>query len=515
MNALPRSKTTKRIVVVVAAVTGLGLVGWLAVLSPAPGSGPAGGDPPRSSIRVATYKQLDEIRRQRKAQLTGYLERIQRAAAAVRHDQQLRECFRLRLRLEQMPAGVSTERARDALARLSRTISEHYLHRYRDFYDILFVGPDGTVFHEIRGQGFQGCNLLTGDLRNTPLARRLPGGKAQAFVDFAYLGITGEPSAFFVEPVTEGDGRFLGWFILQCNINRINDIFARNDGLGRTGEVFLVNRDRQMLTDSRFRRDSSILNLHLSPANIEAKFAEKCGHKIVRDYRGCRALSSFEVCGIMGSQWLLIAKIDRAEVVTRRFLQRRQELRDQLLDALGQAVPACCEPLALPPDRRVVDMDEFRRADHCTGPSLVTYGVDTCTAAVICLPGRFVYLGHISPHDSLYGQGSQDLLGRMIERIETYEICPFQLRRLQVVLVAPHRRTLLPAVDKLLDAGLFLSQIRFVHNPKAESATVWHDTKSCRTRVRWSMPAGRGPDRFQDAGDTASLEPIVLEMLDY
>jgi hypothetical protein len=160
-------------------------------------------------------------------------------------------------------------------------------------------------------------------------------------------------------------------------------------------------------------------------------------------------------------------------------------------------------------------MDEFRRADHRDGPGLVTHGVDTCTAAVICLPGHFVYLGHISPHDSLYGRGSQDLLGRMIDRIRTYEICPFQLRQLEVVLVAKHRKSVLPAVEKLLDAGLFLSQIRFLHNPEAVSAMVWHDTTTCRTSVRWSMPPQRGPDRFQDARDTASLEPIVLEMLDY
>jgi hypothetical protein len=81
--------------------------------------------------------------------------------------------------------------------------------------------------------------------------------------------------------------------------------------------VFLVNRDRLMLTDSRFQSETSILRQHLSEQNISAKFAEGRGHKIITDYRGQRALTSFEVCPVLDKEWLLIAKIDEDEVVTR------------------------------------------------------------------------------------------------------------------------------------------------------------------------------------------------------
>jgi hypothetical protein len=140
-----------------------------------------------------------------------------------------------------------------------------------------------------------------------------------------------------VEPVFK-EGRLEGWFVLQCAINKISSMFTEEKGLGATGEVFLVNRHQYMLTESRFSKEVSTLNLHLSRDNIEAKFSEKAGHKMVTDYRGFRALTSFEVCRIGSSEWLLIAKIDESEIVTEQYRKRKRDLNKALSRALVQAL---------------------------------------------------------------------------------------------------------------------------------------------------------------------------------
>ena len=64
------------------------------------------------------------------------------------------------------------------------------------------------------------------------------------------------------------------------------------------------------------------------------------------------------------------------------------------------------------------------------------------------------------------------------------------------------------AVKKLLDAGIFLSQIRFLSCFDAESATVFHDVAKGETTVQWMMGHGQQV-QWQRAADTASLGDAV------
>ncbi len=481
-----------------------------------PGDGHAPGDTQDQTIREQTYRQLDEIRTQKHDQLQEYLRRLRQTAAACQDDPVIRESFRLRLRFEQLPRDLRRKgETIAALDALGQRVGQHYLEHYREFLNLLMVDAEGTIFHEVRSEGFGGTNFF--QVRSgQQLADRLAEGSRQAYVDYRVSDVTGEPIACFVEPMVI-DSRFRGWVVLLCSIQRINEIFTRDRHLGRTGEVFLVNRDCQMLTDSRFRRDSSILEQHLSPENILAKFRQKEGRKTVTDYRGCRALTSFEVCGLMDSQWLLIAKIDQAEVLTRHYVENRMQSRPALIAAAAEVEPPAGPAHRPPEDAVLVQMDEFRRLreQESDSQAILTYGVNTCTAVVICLPGKFAYLGHLSNHDSLYGPAGQDLLGHMIQRIRTYEICPFQMRQLQVVLVAPHDKSLGRAVDKLVAAGFFLSQIRFCRNRLAERATVWHERGdgNCSTHIRWRTHDGS--EIHQVADQTPDLGQLYKPLVDY
>jgi hypothetical protein len=458
------------------------------------------------SLSERTYRRLDEVRRVRREQLSDYLDRLQALARSVSDDEILRECFEVWLRFrdarrEQPPP----EQARRAMADFDEKTVRYWLENYAAFYGILFVDPAGEVFYALGRKSYIGENIFHQELQGH-LARRLEENPERAFVDFAVSNVSGEPTACFVQPLRE-HGEYRGCFVLQCSIRKINDIFARHRNMGHTGEAFLVNEDCRMLTESRFRRDSTILQQRLAAENIRSKFAEVRGHKVVTDYRGMRALTSFEVCPVMDVNWLLVAKIDEAEVLTEHYRKNRQALRPELLDAARRRCPAVTSPREPDEDAEVVEMDEFRIARP--GEQILTYGVSTCTAVMIYLPGEFACLAHASVYDRMYGGTDLDLLSRMIQQVCTYEICPYRKRELRVLIVAPHTRSIRRAVDTLVDSGIFLSQIRFACDESARSATVWHDVDAGRTSVRWEMLGASLPPRFQRAEDLRSLGEIL------
>lgn len=458
---------------------------------------------------VTTYDELDRLRDEKRTQLEDYLDRVKRLAGQSATDPVLAEYFRIRSRFVELQAKQAPpSEALAAIAKLDLSLREHYLANYLAFYDILFVARDGSVFHTIRGEADAGTNLFGAPQGDTALGKRLRGNPDASFVDYEYYEASGEPSAFFVEPV-KVDGKVAGWLLLQCTIDKLNRIFARGDYLGGTGEVFLVNRERQMLTDSRFRADTSVLRQHLSEQNISAKFAERRGHKIITDYRGQRALTSFEVCPVLDREWLLIAKIDEDEVVTRAW--RRTGFDAMLAAAASTARPPRLAEPRQPADLVRVDMDEFRGARP--GAGLLTYGVSTCTAVVIGRPGHFGYLGHASVYDRCYGGGDMDLVAQMLQRVRQFEVYPSELREINAVIVAPHANSARGIVERLLDAGLFLSQITFVTDPAARRADVLHDPETGATSVHWFGAGDR--QWWIDAAAVPDLGELAQAALDY
>lgn len=456
----------------------------------------------------STYAELDRVRDEKLGQLREYLDRIRDLAGQAAADPVVTEYFRLRAGFHRLGhSAPPPPAAAAAMARLDESLREHYLSRYLAFYDLLFVDADGCVIHTIRGESDRGANLFEAPWRDSTLVRRLRGAPGSAFVDYEHYEASGEPSAFFVEPLASGDAS--GWLILQCTIDKLNRIFDRGDFLGRTGEVFLVNHERLMLTDSRFRADTSVLRQHLSAQNVTAKFAERAGHKIITDYRGQRALTSFEVVPVMDREWLLVAKIDEDEVVTRAW--DRQELEGMLMRSAAAARPATMASPPEFPEVVRVDMDEFHAVRP--GAALLTYGVSTCTAVVISRPGRFSYLGHASPFDRCYGPGDIDIVAQMLKRIREFEVYPSEVRELRAVIVAPHVASARGIIDRLLDAGLFLSQIRFVRDPGARRADVLHEPASGTTWVRWQDNAGRSS--WVDAAGVPDLGTLAQSAIAY
>lgn len=440
--------------------------------------------------------RLDYARREKAEQLRILCDRLRALAGQAVEDQFVAACFDIHLQYAQVVRqGPAPESLVTRVQDLRNSFNEYYIQKYFAFYDILFVDSAGQVFYTIRQEGDLHANLLRHEDAPVALKRALeakPPG--EAFADFQCYGPSGKPAAFFVEPVFR-NGAASGWIVLQCAISKINTLFAWADDLGQTGETFLINQEGYMLTESSFEGASTILKKRLDDRNVQTKFADGQGHRVVVDYRGCSALTSFEVVEFLGTKWLVVAKMDADEIVTEHYIQHRRYYADRLLAHLHDAPIAPLQDLAPSPARDTlrVDMDEFLWADH--GERLFTFGISTCTGVLAAYPGKLAYLAHLSPKDKIYGAEETNLLGPMIKRIESVDIYRHERHRVVFVVVAPHLKTLLPIVDAMVDAGFFLSQVCVIYNPEAQSATVSYDCPDHDLIVAWrSCGSADGPN---------------------
>ena len=426
--------------------------------------------------------RLDYARREKVAQLRSFCDRLHTQALQAAQDPFVGACFDInRQYAEAITKGPVPEGLIERVTRLREGFNDYYIQNYFAFYDILFVNAQRQVFYTIRRE----ADLVQEATTDNALTRSLrTAGEDETFVDFHSYEPSSKPAAFFIEPVYR-DGAHLGWVVLQCVISKVNTLLAWTDNLGQTGETFLVNQSGYMLTESNFEGASTILKKRLDDRNVQAKFAERQGHRRVTDYRGRTALTSFEVVDFLGTQWLVVAKMDTDEIVTEHYVQHRRYYADKLLAHLAAAPPVPPQDPVPQPARETlrIDMDEFLKADG--GERVHTFGVSTCTAILAAYPGRFAYLAHISPRDKIYGADGTNLLGPMVKRIKGFDVYRCERHGVMFVVAAPHLNTVLAIVDKLVDEGFLLAQIKVVYRPRAASATVSYDYPENDLVVRW------------------------------
>ena len=130
-------------------------------------------------------------------------------------------------------------------------------------------------------------------------------------------------------------------------------------------------------------------------------------------------------------------------------------------------------------------MDEFKRVSN--GEVLYTHGVSSCTAFIISHKGKFAYLAHISAYDRLYGGKQTDLVRRMLKRIDEFDVIRSDKRKVEVTIISPKLSYAKNLIDILVDWGIFLSQIKLMHNPEARYANLSHNYLKGETLVEWKL----------------------------
>jgi methyl-accepting chemotaxis protein len=219
------------------------------------------------------------------------------------------------------------------------------------FYDIFLVDAvSGHIVYSVFKELDFATSLKTGPYANSGIALAFKQALTatnpdQTFLtDFSpYLPSYNAPASFMSSPIYD-DGRMIGVLIFQMPIDRINAIMTharqwQENGLGNSGETYIVGDDFNMRSDGRFliedkaaylelmtdiglskkllgQLDSKETSIGLQPVNTigtERALSGNEGFDIFDDYRGVAVLSAYKPLKIKGLNWVIMSEIDRAE----------------------------------------------------------------------------------------------------------------------------------------------------------------------------------------------------------
>jgi methyl-accepting chemotaxis protein len=203
----------------------------------------------------------------------------------------------------------------------------NYMDKY-GYYDVFIIcAKHGHVMYTAAKEADIGTNLRHGPYQNSGLAklwRRVVDTQKSSFQDFApYAPSNNEPASFIGHPVKDSNDNVIAVVALQLSLEAINSIMQQREGMGKTGETYLVGQDKLMRSDSFLDSQGhsvkasfagSVSNNGVDTRASQEALAGKDGAEIVVDYNGNPVLSAYTPIHIEDITWALIAEIDEAEV---------------------------------------------------------------------------------------------------------------------------------------------------------------------------------------------------------
>ncbi|MGH1480366.1 MAG: methyl-accepting chemotaxis protein [Geminicoccales bacterium] len=194
--------------------------------------------------------------------------------------------------------------------------------RERGYYDVFLFDTDGNLIYSVYKELDYATNLVSGEWRDSDLgeafraARDNPIADYKAFFDFSpYAPSHGAPASFFSTPVLDVDGEFVGVLAFQMPVDELDHILQFTDGLGETGETFLVGQDLLMRSDSRFSDEPTILKRRVDTDTVRRALAGDHGIVPDADIEGNPVISAFEPFDFEGVRWALLAQMSTSEVM--------------------------------------------------------------------------------------------------------------------------------------------------------------------------------------------------------
>jgi len=194
-----------------------------------------------------------------------------------------------------------------------------YLEKF-GFYDIFLVDNEtGDIVYSVFKEIDYATNLYTGAHKDSGIAdvvRKAASSRSKdetVVNDFNwYIPSFNAAASFIASPIFDGD-EMTGILVFQMPVDEINRRLLVEEGLGKSGEVYLVGPDKLMRSQSRFSEENTILATKIETVTAIDALAGNEGAEITPDYRGINVLSAYAPLDIKGLDWVILAEIDEDE----------------------------------------------------------------------------------------------------------------------------------------------------------------------------------------------------------
>tara|TARA_B110000211_G_scaffold7740_1_gene8399 strand:+ start:351 stop:2321 length:1971 start_codon:yes stop_codon:yes gene_type:complete len=196
-----------------------------------------------------------------------------------------------------------------------------YIQKY-GYYDVFLINNNGLIYYTQARESDYQTNILKGKYASSNLGdliKEVKQSKSFSIADYKpYAPSNGEPAAFIAIPV-DGSDTIVA---LQLSSEGTNQIMGVREGMGETGESYLVGEDKLMRSDSYLDPEGHSLKASFAGtvknngADTEAvnlALNAQHGTKIIKDYNGNNVLSAFDSIKIGDFSWIILSEIDESE----------------------------------------------------------------------------------------------------------------------------------------------------------------------------------------------------------
>ncbi|MGB1239368.1 MAG: methyl-accepting chemotaxis protein, partial [Pseudomonadales bacterium] len=222
-------------------------------------------------------------------------------------------------------ADIDVSEALSPVDEFETAFYQEYARQY-GYPDLYLINPNGYAFFSATEGRDVRTNLLTGEYSDSSLAalvRDVSQTKRFGFSDFTpYRASSNEPSAFMAQPLVSGSGKVELIIALKLPLDGINSITGIRDGMGESGESYLVGPDFRMRSDSYKDPENrsvsasfagSIQDNGIETRAVTQALAGTVGSEIIEDAQGRSVLSAYTPLEVNGVTWALMAEIEQQE----------------------------------------------------------------------------------------------------------------------------------------------------------------------------------------------------------
>jgi len=284
------------------------------------------------ALKAQAFNQLNSIRAIKNVQISDYIRSMETSLSILRYDpfiaQALREFSAAYTEADESISDGEWNRLAD---KYGKRIAE--ITKAQEWYDFFIVHTNGTIIYSNARESDLGVTIPDSNLRDSSIGQafdNVRGLKTKdiALSDFApYKPSNDEPAAFMMTGITGKESGILeGYIAFQVPLDKINEIMQQREGMGKTGESYLVGPDKLMRSDSYLDPNGHSVQASFAGTvdqngvNSDASNAAlggQSGSDIIIDYNGNPVLSSYSPLTFGETQWALLVEIDEAEAFAR------------------------------------------------------------------------------------------------------------------------------------------------------------------------------------------------------
>ena len=203
--------------------------------------------------------------------------------------------------------------------------------------DLMLINATGVVVYALKKDADLGQNIVTGDLKDSSLGKHFPEMlEGPTILDFEpyppsqnqHIGFLGAPIVFEDETI--------GAIVIKLTAEAINRIVQTREGMGMTGETFLVRNTGQAI---EYRSDRVVqqgrIGETVATLNPDQVFSGAAGSLVEAGSSGQIELLRYAPLNLPGLNWVIVTTMSLEEVLSPKLDGETEDFFTRYLNKYG------------------------------------------------------------------------------------------------------------------------------------------------------------------------------------